>query len=164
MVGHPRSTTVWTWLRLACLVSGISAAMVLLCGSFGAPRASADEGPRASIVYNDTYVRLVAEFPSGWAPNACEIVVFLGGGGVCTAEFEPAYFYPDGTWGTRPWFTDSLSPRGWSVEPDPCTGLADHDFAVWASYVDFVNGYLDAGPTLTQDVIDRYAACWGWWF
>jgi hypothetical protein len=143
---------------------GIAAAVSLLSLSMAASPASADEQSPGSIVYSDTYLRLIREFPSGWAPNVCEIAAFLAGGGFCEALFDPVYFYPDGTVGKMAWFADPASPTGWSIEPDPCIGLTDDEYWLWFSYVDFTNGYLDAGPSLTDDQIDRYGACWGWWF
>jgi hypothetical protein len=141
------------------------AAVGLIAALIAGPTIPADAAGDPSIVYSDTYLRLIREFPRGWAGNACEITVFLaGGGGVCTTEVEPAYFYPDGTIGKMAWFADPNSPTGWSIEPDPCIGLSDDDYGLWASYVDFTNGYLDAGPALTGEQIDQYGRCWGWWF
>jgi hypothetical protein len=59
---------------------------------------------------------------------------------------------------------DTSSATGWSVEPDPCDGLTEDEYLLWAAYVDHANGYLDSGPDLTTAQIDRYEACWGWWF
>jgi hypothetical protein len=156
-----RRGTAMTCIR--CI--GLAAAIVsLLYVSVTVRPAFADEETPASIVYSDTYWRLIVEFPSGQAPNACEIAAFLSGGGLCEARFDPVYFYPDGTVGTMAWFADPASPTGWSIEPDPCTGLTGDDYALWSTYVDFTNGYLDAGPSLTDEQIDQYGACWGWWF
>jgi hypothetical protein len=119
----------------------------------------------STIVYSETYLRLISAYPRGWANSSCDIIVFLSGrSGFCSAIIDPAYFYPDGTYGARPWFVDPASPTGWSIEPDPCIGLTDDEYWLWFTYVDFTNGYLDAGPSLTDAQIDRYGACWGWWF
>ena len=136
----------------------------LIASSAAAPAAAATDASDPTIVYSDAYLRLIAAFPSGWVPNACEGAAFLAGGGICTAEFNPAYFYPDGTFGKMAWYVDPSSPAGWSIEPDPCEGLTDDEYTLWATYVDFHNGYLETGPSLTDRQVDRYGACWGWWF
>lgn len=157
----PKEVEAITVIRRVGVV--LAAIAVIYVTTMASP-AAGDEESGVPIVYADTYLRLIAEFPSGWAPNACEITIFLAGGGVCTTEFDPAYFYPDGSIGTMPWFADPTSPTGWSIEPDPCAGLTDDEYALWATYVDFTNGYFDTGPTLTDEQIDQFGACWGWWF
>ena len=53
----------------------------------------------------------------------------------------------------------------WTPEPPPeCANLTDDEYALWSAYVDWTNGYLDAGPDLTDTRYDLYLACWGWWF
>jgi hypothetical protein len=126
--------------------------------------APAADTPTDGIVYSDTYKKLIAAFPSGYA-DECDISrVLHGAGGFCDARIDVVYFYPDGTLGPRPWHVDTSSATGWSVEPDPCDGLTEDEYLLWAAYVDHANGYLDSGPDLTTAQIDRYEACWGWWF
>ena len=120
----------------------------------------------STIVYSPTYRTLIAEFPAGWG-DGCDLAWVIAGkptGYVCDARIDPVYFYPDGTFGKMPWYVDASSPTGWSVEADPCTGLTDEEYALWAVYVDWSNGYFESGPDLTPEQIDRYGACWGWWF
>jgi len=142
----------------------LAACAAALLGATAAP-AAADDVNRASIVYSDTYNKLIAAFPPGYA-DSCAVAVFLhpGAGTICTTTIELVYFYPDGTTGPRAWVIDPSSPTGWSVAPDPCDGLTAEEYELWATYVDFTNGYFDAGPDLTAEQIDRYGACWGWWF
>jgi hypothetical protein len=144
----------------------ITAAVIAVLSSIAwAPAASAGDNTGAAIVYSDAYRTLIAAAPSGWVSNECEGHRILAGGvGVCEASFNPVYFYPDGSFGRTPWFIDPSSPTGWSIEPDPCTGLTDDHYAAWATYVDYTNGYVATGPTLTDEQIDQYGACWGWWF
>lgn len=126
--------------------------------------ASGETTNGASIVYSDAYKKLLAAFPDGYADD-CEIrVVLKGGGGFCDHRVDLVYFYPDGSYGARRWYVSSSSSTGWSIEPDPCDGLTGEQYALWAVYVDYVNGYLDSGPDLTAEQVDRYLACWGWWF
>jgi hypothetical protein len=119
----------------------------------------------ASIVYTPTYKTLIAAFPSGSADD-CDIYVVLhpADGGFCDARIDLLHFYPDGTLGAQPWHVDDSSPTGWSIEPDPCDGLTGEQYQQWAAYVDHANGYLDSGPDLASEQVDRYGACWGWWF
>jgi len=125
----------------------------------------ADATSTTSIVYSDLYLKLTQAFPSGWVWDSCSAVLQVTGRtGVCSDAMNFAYFYPDGTFGKMPWNVDAGSPTGWSVEPDPCNGLSDDESAVWAAYVDWLAGYVAAGPDLTNDQIERYAACWGYWF
>ena len=157
-----RPPSILAVTKKALLVTALS-----LLGMAAAPAAApaAAEETSGSIVYSAAYVKLIAAYPSGWVPNECEARVFLSGGtGVCTAGFDPVYFYPDGTFGRTAWFVDSSSRTGWSVDPDPCVGLTDDQYVLWAAYVDFSAGYLDTAPELTGEQIDRYAACWGYWF
>jgi hypothetical protein len=146
---------------------GLVAAMVsVLYGSLMAPRASADEATAVPIVYSSAYLKLIAAFPAGWA-DECSIGFVLSDGVavVCADSWaDPVYFYPDGTLGSMPWVVDRSSPTGWSVEPDPCAALTDDENQRWSNYVDFTNGYLDTGPSLTDEQIELYGACWGWWF
>ena len=90
------------------------------------------------------YWQLTAEFRGGWV-DSCELYVFLSGsGGACDALIDdPQWFYPDGTWGPRPWIVDPSSPTGWSIEPDPCDVLTDADYQEWQAY-------LEADPTMTD--------------
>jgi hypothetical protein len=122
---------------------------------------SVDEGYYAGIVYSDTYLKLIAEFPAGYA-DACAINWFLnGGGGVCSAIVDLKYFYPDGRLGDRPWVIDPSSPTGWSVEPDPCDVLTDADYQEWLAYLEadpsMSNPELQAGLT---HPFDLYVSCY----
>jgi hypothetical protein len=144
------------------LVALAACAAVLLGAS--PALAAADDVNGTSIVYSDTYNKLLAAFPSGHA-DSCDISVVLnGGGGFCDTTIDTVYFYPDGAVGRMPWYVDASSSTGWSIEPDPCDGLSGEEYDLWAAYVDYVNGYFDSGPGLTAEQIDRYGACWGWWF
>ena len=120
-----------------------------------------DEGYYAGIVYSDDYLKLIAEFPSGMVPNACEAAAFLSGGGVCTTEMDPHYFYPDGTLGKQPWIIDPSSPRGWSIEPHPCDVLTDADYQEWQAYLEadpsMSDAELQAGLT---HPFDLYVTCY----
>ena len=123
---------------------------------------SVDEGYYAGIVYSDTYWRLLAEFPAGWAGNSCYLTAFLSGsGGTCYDIFNPVYFYPDGTWGPRPWVVDSSSSTGWSIEPGLCDGLTDADYQEWQAYLEadpeMTDADLQAGLT---HPFDLYVACY----
>jgi hypothetical protein len=114
------------------------------------------------IVYSDMYWRLMAEFPLGWA-DSCELHVFLSGsGGFCDALIDdPQWFYPDGTWGPRPWVVDPSSPTGWSVEIWPCDVLTDADYQEWQAY-------LEADPSMSDPELqaglthpfDLYVTCY----
>jgi Putative metal-binding motif/Thrombospondin type 3 repeat len=124
---------------------------------------SIDEDVEATgIVYSDMYWRLMAEFPAGWA-DSCELHVFLSGsGGVCDALIDDLqWFYPDGTWGPRPWVVDPSSPTGWSIEPDPCDVLTDADYQEWLAYLEadpsMSNPELQAGLT---HPFDLYVSCY----
>jgi hypothetical protein len=105
--------------RLRCRRRGTALAVAAAAlALIAAPAASAED---TTIIYSPTYWTLLAAFPAGWAPNACEATVVLSGTtGVCTSEFAPAYIYPDGTLGMTPWFLDPSSPTRWSIERDPC--------------------------------------------
>jgi hypothetical protein len=151
-------------LRRFALGVLISVACALAAIAAVASPSPAQETSGATIVYSDIYLKLIAAFPSGYA-DECDISAVLnGGGGVCDARIDVVYFYPDGTLGGVPWFADPSSPRGWSIEADPCEGLTDDDYALWSAYVDYVDGYVDTAPDLTDEQVDRYAACWGYWF
>jgi Putative metal-binding motif len=124
---------------------------------------SIDEDVAATgIVYSDMYWRLMAEFPAGWA-DSCELHVFLSGsGGFCDALIDdPQWFYPDGTWGPRPWVIDPSSPNGWSIEPGLCDSLTDADYQEWLAY-------LEADPSMSDPELqaglthpfDLYVACY----
>jgi Putative metal-binding motif len=114
------------------------------------------------IVYTDMYWRLLAEFPLGWV-DSCELHVFLSGsGGVCDALIDdPQWFYPDGTWGPRPWVVDPSSPTGWSVEVWPCDVLTYADYEEWQAY-------LEADPSMSDPELqaglthpfDLYVSCY----
>jgi hypothetical protein len=142
----------------------LAACIAALLASSPAP-ASANNADGALITFSDTYNKLLAAFPSGYA-DACEMSVVLHprDGGFCDTQIDRTYFYPDGTLGARPWVTDPTSPTGWAAQPDPCDGLTNQHYHLWAAYVDYASGYLDFGPELTLQQIDQYAACWGWWF
>jgi hypothetical protein len=123
---------------------------------------SIDEGYHAGIAYSDTYLRLIARFPPGYA-DSCDIAVFLnpGGGTICDASLEIHYFYPDGSLGARPWDVDPSSPSGWSIVPGPCDGLADADYQEWLAY-------LEADPSMSDPELqarlthpfDLYLTCY----
>jgi hypothetical protein len=123
---------------------------------------SVDEGYYAGIVYSDTYLRLIAQFPPGYA-DSCAIAVFLhpGGGTICDTTIDIEYFYPDGGLGARPWDLDQWSPTGWSVLPGPCDELTDADYQEWLVYLDtdpsMSNAELQAALTHPFDV---YLACY----
>jgi hypothetical protein len=89
------------------------------------PSPTPSPSPSASgnaIVYSDTYRKLIAAFPGGYAENECFLrLVLTGTGDFCHSIFDPVYFYPDGTWGRRPWIVDPTSPSGWSIAPAPAT-------------------------------------------
>lgn len=143
---------------------GLVALAVALMGGTAAAPAAADETSGTSIVYSDTYWKLLAAFPAGYA-DGCDIWLFLNGTiGVCDGRIDLDYIYPDGTWGPRPWHEDPASPTGWSVEPDPCIGLTDDEYLLWQAYQDFVNGYTETGPDLTGQQVEQYGACWAWSF
>lgn len=147
-------------LRNLCLVV-LTAAVI--GGSIAAP-AYADDTGGTPIAYSETYRKLIAAYPSGSAdPCDAWAVLHPGDRVVCDGRIDMSYFYPDGTWGPRPWYVDPASPKGWSVPADPCIGLTDDEQLLWAWYVDYVNGYYETGPTLTGQQIDQYGACWGWW-
>jgi hypothetical protein len=149
--------------RYRRLVVAISVAAVL-AASVATPVSAAEDANGTPIIYSETYLRYVALFPQRWAPNACVLEVAVKGiVGFCEDAFNPVYFYPDGSVGARPWVVDAESPSGWSV-PNPCVGLTEDQSALWALYVDWVNGYFDTGPSLTADQVERYGDCWGWWF
>jgi len=159
--------------RRLILVASIAALIIatLAPPTFAGGTATAESADAAaaagntSVVYSDLYLKLITAFPSGWVLDACNAVLQVAGrGGVCSAILQLEYFYPDATFGSRPWHLDDASPTGWSLEPNPCIGLTDDEYALWAAYVDFHNGYLETGPELTTEQVDRYGACWGWWF
>ena len=146
------------------MLATVTSIVALLAGAVATSTARAQDASASTIVYSDVYKTLIATFPAGYA-DACEVSVTLNGsGGLCDARVDLVYFYPDGTLGPRQWQIDSSSSTGWSIEPDPCSGLGDQQYALWAAYVDHVNGYLESGPELEPAQIDRYGACWGWWY
>jgi hypothetical protein len=117
----------------------------------------------ATITYSSTYLRLIERFPAGSADH-CDISIFLAPAGqsvVCTDTLQTLYFYPDGTLGGTPWYEDAASPAGWSVAPDPCLALTGEDWILWITYLDFLYGYSDSGPTLGDAQVGLYAGCWG---
>jgi hypothetical protein len=123
---------------------------------------SVDEGYNAGIAYSDTYLRLIAQFPPGYA-DSCDIAVFLnpGGGTICDTTLDIQYFYPNGSLGARPWDLDPSSPSGWSIMPGPCDGLTDADYQQWLAYVDADPSMSD--PELQARLIhpfDLYLACY----
>jgi len=148
-------------LALAVAVVAVFTATAAL-----SPAASADDATAPTIVYSDTYLRYVAVFPAGWASNACVLAVELSGGsGVCTAEFAPVWFYPDGSIGEKPWVIDPSSSTGWSI-PNPCDDVIGPDWDTWAAFVDGTN-YPDLGievPALTDEQIECGVWAYGWWF
>ena len=153
------------WAVKVCAAS--VAAVAFLTATIQAPSASADDGGTA-IVYSETYLRYIAVAPSGWASNACWLFDLLnGGGGVCTAEFDPVYFYPDGSLGSHPWAVDPASATGWSV-PSPCTGVtmpADLDWWLLVEATNYPEYYPDAQlPSLTDDQFECGCWMWGWWW
>jgi hypothetical protein len=127
-----------------------------------------DEGFYAGIAYSDVYLRLIAQFPPGYA-DTCDVAVFLnpGGGTVCDATLDIVYFYPDGTLASWPWVLDPSSPTGWSIAPHPCDKVSEPaDYETWSAYVDGTN-YPELGieiPSLSDEQIECAAATWGWWF
>lgn len=143
-----------------CLVALV---VTLILSAVTAP-ASAAETSGPEIVYSDTYLKLIAAFPSGVAPNECEVQRVLSGATdlYCGDLLDPVYFYPDGTLGSTGWFVDSSSPTGWSPEPDPCMGLTDQDADLWYDYL-LADAYGIPRPDLTEEQIDQYSTCWGWW-
>ena len=144
--------------RLALLVTTI----VLAAGA-GAAAASAEDVGGSSIAYSVTYLELIALFPGGYAPNGCELAVALSGTtGVCTAEFAPVWFYPDGTTGGRAWQIDRSAAAGWSVEADPCaTAFAgtDPDIDWWPRYIDYLDWFLGWTSTRPEGITDPQGGC-----
>jgi hypothetical protein len=138
----------------------------LLTPVVAAPAAAAESTTGTPIVYSETYLRLIALFPAGWAPNGCELAVALSGGsGVCETIINPVYFYPDGSLGSHAWNVDPSSPTGWSI-PNPCVGVTPFDYDTWSAYVDGTN-YPELGiaiPALTDDQVECGIWAWGWWF
>ena len=121
-----------------------------------------DEGYYAGIAYSDTYLRLIAWAPRGYA-DSCDIAVTLnpGGGTVCDATIDIQYFSPNGGLGDRPWIVDPSSPTGWSIEPHPCEVLTEADHAEWLAYLEadpaMSDPELQAGLT---NPFDLYVACY----
>jgi hypothetical protein len=142
----------------------VASIIAVIAATTAAPAAPADDAGAPTIVYSDTYLKLIAKFPAGYA-DSCDAQWFLNGGtGTCFSIVNIQYFYPDGSFGPRSWYVDASSPTGWSIAPDPCIGLREEESSLWAWYVDWVNGYFDSGPHLTSEQINRYGACWSWWF
>ena len=70
---------------------------------------------------------------------------------MCDDRIDVVYFYPDGTLGrTAVARGHDFFLTGWSLEPDPCLGLSGEEYRLWATYVDYHNGYFDSGPDLTS--------------
>jgi hypothetical protein len=136
-----------------------AAVAVIAVGLASAPAAAAEETRGSSIVYSATYLKYVSLFPGGHAPNGCELAVALSGTtGVCTAEFAPVWFYPDGTTGDRAWIVDPGSSTGWSIEPDPCADAfvgTDPDTDWWPlyiAYLDWSTGWTSERPEGITDL------------
>jgi len=112
------------------------------------------------IVYSDTYWRYMAAFPAGYA-DWCAIYFLNGGEGGCTTIVQIKYFYPDGTYGDRPWVVDPSSPNGWSIEPNPCDVLTEQDYQEWLAYLEADTSMSDlelqAGLTYPFDL---YVSCY----
>jgi hypothetical protein len=95
-------------------------------------------------------------------------VALSGERGICTTEWYPIWFYPDGTTGHSPWVVDPASPTGWSI---PITNrYTDYalvpDYYTWVAYVDGTN-YPDLGievPALTDAEVECGIAAIGWWY
>jgi hypothetical protein len=120
--------------------------------------------PVTTIVYSDRYLRYIALAPSGWASNACEGELLLSGTtGVCTAEFDPVWMYPDGSWGKWPWYLDPTSATGWSIDT-PCDDPNVVAYDDWYVYVEWYNYGLYQDPGLTDEQIAASGVCYGWWW
>ena len=135
----------------------------LLAATMAAPIATANDGTGTPIVYSGTYVRYIALFPGGYASNGCVLALALSGErGVCTTEWYPVWFYPDGTTGPRAWRIDPSSPVGWSVEPDPCA-LAfvgtDPDIDWWPLYIGYLDWLLGLTSTRPEGITDLQGGC-----
>jgi len=135
------------------VVATIATLFALMLGTPAVASAGTTE-ETPTIVYSETYLSLMALVPSGWTSNACELSVVLSGvTGVCTTEFAPVFFYPDGSFGDRPWIVDPSSPTGWSPEPNPCDGVNWYDEQWWPLYIawiDWYTGYTETPPALTD--------------
>jgi len=140
----------------------VAATVVALIGAVvAAPAARAEDTSGASIAYSDLYLKLIAAFPAGWVLDSCQAVLGVTGrSGICSATLVLEYFYPDGSFGKMPWYADPASATGWSVEPDSCASLTDAEYLLWVDYDNFVNGYADSGPQLTDEQISLYGICW----
>lgn len=146
--------------RLALVASVVT----LIGAAVAAPAAPAEPTSGPTIVYSDTYLRYIALFPLGWAPNGCELDVALrGGSGFCEAIIATVYFYPNGSLGDKPWVVDPSSPTGWSI-PNPCEGVTDLDWETWAAWVDGTNypGSIEV-PPLTDEQIECGIWAYGVW-
>jgi hypothetical protein len=144
-------------LRLAAIAS------LLLAATIAAPAATATDAGEPRIVYSETYRMYLRFFPGGYAPNGCELAVAVSGnGGVCTTEFAPVWFYPDGTTGDRAWIVDPLSPTGWSVEPDPCADAfvgTDPDTDWWPLYIAYLDWLMGWTSDRPEGITDLQGGC-----
>jgi hypothetical protein len=147
--------------RLTVLATLVTLTAVLLAAP-AAAHADSTESSGTTIVYSPTYLKYIALFPEGYAPNACYLSLTLSGSsGACGDIWSPVWFYPDGTTGERPWLVDPSSATGWSIVRDPCAEAdedwyADEWWPLYVAYLEWFIGWTDARP---EGITDFEGGC-----